>query len=148
MSKIIKPFSGVGEYNLLSTENEIVDILKKNNISFEKEVWHNEECTVKVPWTIINAGNSMMFFFAKDKLFKIYMESGFDGVLENGICIGTDIKTALEIDDTLQFDDWNEDWSSAEGYWIEDDIETNKIISITVFIKEVLDDDLFEEYKW
>ena len=29
-----------------------------------------------------------------------------------------------------------------------DDIETNKIISITVFIKEVLDDDLFEEYKW
>ena len=148
MSKIIKPFIGVDNYKLLSSEQDIVELLKTENVSFEKEIWSNEECTVKVPWTILRANNSMSFFFAKDKLFKIFMQNGFDGSLSNGITIGTNIEDAQQTDKSLHFDDWNEDWSSNEGYWLEDDIDTKNIISITIFIKELLDDDLFEKYEW
>ena len=148
MSKIIKPFIGVDNYKLLSSEQDIVELLKRENVSFEKEIWSNEECTVKVPWTILRANNSMSFFFAKDKLFKIFMQNGFDGSLSNGITIGTNIEDAQQTDKSLHFDDWNEDWSSNEGYWLEDDIDTKNIISITIFIKELLDDDLFEKYEW
>lgn len=148
MSKIIKPFIGVDNYKLLSSEKEITDILKNENISFEKEIWANEECTIQEPWTILRAENSMSFFFAKNKLFKIFMQSGFEGSLLNGISIGTSIENAQQTDKTLRFDDWNEDWFSDEGYWLEDDIDTKKIISITIFIKELLNDDLFDKYEW
>lgn len=148
MSKIIRPFIGVDNYKLLSTEKEIVNMLKTEKVSFEKEIWSNEECTVKEPWTVLRADNSMSFFFAKDKLFKIFMQTGFDGALPNGISIGTDIEDAQKTDKTLRFDDWNEDWASDEGYWLEDDIDTKNIISITIFIKELLDDDLFDKYEW
>lgn len=148
MSKIIKPFIGVDNYKLLSAEEDIINMLKTENISFDKETWSNDECTIKVPWTILRASNSMSFFFAKGKLFKIFMQTGFEGVLPNGISIGTDIGEAQKIDHTLHFDDWNEDWSSDEGYWLEDDIDTKTIISITIFIKELLDDDLFDKYEW
>lgn len=148
MSKIIRPFIGVDNYKLLSNEKEIVNMLKTEKVSFEKEIWSNEECTVKEPWTVLRADNSMSFFFAKDKLFKIFMQTGFDGALPNGISIGTDIEDAQKTDKTLRFDDWNEDWASDEGYWLEDDIDTKNIISITIFIKELLDDDLFDKYEW
>lgn len=148
MSKIIRPFIGVDNYKLLSNEKEIVNILKTEKVSFEKEIWSNDECTVKEPWTVLRADNSMSFFFAKDKLFKIFMQTGFDGALPSGISIGTDIEDAQKTDKTLRFDDWNEDWSSDEGYWLEDDIDTKNIISITIFIKELLDDDLFDKYEW
>ena len=76
------------------------------------------------------------------------MQTDFNGILANGIAMGMDIKQAQQIDRTLKFDDWNEDWSSTGGYWLEDDLETGKVISITIFIKELLDDDLFEKYEW
>lgn len=148
MSKIAIPFVGVNNYKLLSSEQEIVDILKTENVTFKIEIWTNDECSVQEPWTIIRADNSMSFFFAKNKLFKIFMQTDFDGCLSNGISIGTKIENALQIDNTLHFDDWNEDWCSAEGYWLEEDIITKEVVSITIFIKELLDDDLFDKYQW
>lgn len=148
MNKIIQPFTGVDNFTLLSSEKTVIGILGKNNISYVKEIWNNDECTVKVPWIIIRAENSMSFFFANDKLFKIHVSEGFVGSLPNGISIGTDIEDAKEIDPSLNYDDWNEDWSSDSGYWLEDSLDTNKVISITIFIKEILDDDLFEKYEW
>lgn len=148
MSKLIKPFIGVDNFNLLSSEKAITEILNNNKVSFSKEIWSNDECTVKVPWVIIRTENSMSFFFANDKLFKIYVSEGFVGSLLNGIEIGTSIEEAKKIDASLKYDDWNEDWSSDNGYWLEDSIENNNVISITIFIKELLDDDLFEKYEW
>lgn len=148
MSYFINPFIGVGQFTLLSSEREVKDILNQIDISFSEELWDNSECTVKVPWKIIRADNSMSFFFAKDKLFKIYMEEGFNGSLQNGIAIGTSMDEAKRIDSSLKFDEWNEDWSSEHGYWLEDSLDTNQVISITIFIQELLDDDLFEKYEW
>ena len=148
MGKIIRPFIGVGDFTLLSSEKTVTEILNKSDIPFVKEIWDNDECTVKVPWSIIRAANSMSFFFANDKLFKIYLCEGFAGSLSNGISIGTSIEDAKQIDPSLKFDDWNEDWSSDDGYWLEDSPDSDKVISITIFIKELLDDDLFEKYEW
>lgn len=55
---------------------------------------------------------------------------------------------ALKLDSTLKYDDWNEDFHSDKGYWIEDNLENNTVLSITIFIKEVLDEDLFYKYEW
>ncbi len=148
MNRTIQPFVGIGDFTLLSPEKAVIETLKKNHVPFTKEIWDNSECTVKVPWSIIRAEDSMSFFFANDKLFKIFVCDGFEGSLSNEISIGTNIEDAKTIDPTLKYDDWNEDWSSDCGYWLEDSPESNKVISITIFIKELLDDDLFEEYKW
>lgn len=148
MSYFINPFNGVGQFTLLSSEEEVKEILNKTGISFVEELWDNSECTVQVPWKIIRASNSMSFFFAKDKLFKIYMEEGFIGSLQNGISIGTYMDEARRLDSTLKYDEWNEDWSSENGYWLEDSLDTKQVISITIFIQELLDDDLFERYEW
>lgn len=148
MNKIIQPFIGFDNFTLLSSEKTVTEILIKNNISFAKEIWNNDECTVKVPWNIIRTKDSVSFFFANDKLFKIYFSEGFAGSLLNGISVGTNIEDAKKIDPSLKYDDWNEDWSSDDGYWLEESLDNSSIISITIFIKELLDEDLFEKYEW
>ena len=37
---------------------------------------------------------------------------------------------------------------SDNGYWLEDDLTNNTVLSISVFIKEVLDEDVFYRYEW
>ena len=56
------------------------------------------------------------------------------------------ISVAENPDATLKYDDWEEDWQSIDGYWIEDDPSDDTVMTITVFIKELLDDELFEQY--
>lgn len=144
----IQPFIGIGSYKLMSSMQDLKSILNDQGVSYTEENWPNDECTNSVPWNIIRTGTGLNFFFAKDKLFKIYVEDGFDGCLPNGIGIGTGMEEAQRIDPDLKYDDWEEDWESPEGYWLEDDLDTGKVMTITVFIKEVLDDELFERYNW
>jgi hypothetical protein len=63
--------------------------------------------------------------------------------LTNGIKIGTPIEDALLIDNTIKYDDWEEEYVSEKGYWL----ETEEVISIAIFIKEV-EDDVFYSYEW
>ena len=85
-------------------------------------------------------------------LFKDYknieFDEGYTGKLKNGIYIGMPIEEALSIDPTLAYNEEEEDYGSEEGYWMEDNLETEKVMSITIFIKELLDDDLFFTYEW
>ena len=148
MSFIIEPFIGTDDYKLMSSVSELTGRLKDQNISYTEEIWPNSECTNPVPWTIIRASNGMNFFFANDKMFKIYVEDGYEGKLPNGIGIGTEMKKAQEIDPELKYNDWEEDWESPEGYWLEDDLDTHKVMTITVFIKEILNDEVFDQYNW
>ena len=48
----------------------------------------------------------------------------------------------------MEYDDWNEIWSSNKGYRLVDTVESNKVIIFSIFIKEVLDDDAFYSYNW
>ena len=146
--KVLKPFIGFDEYKLLLSVEKIEKLLKLNNEEYLKEIWPNDELTNPVPWTVIKTTSGVSFFFANNKLFKIYVENNTEYALENGIQIGMDFEKAKQIDSQIKFDDWNEDWASPQGYWLEDSIETGNVVSITVFIKEVLNDDMFDKYEW
>ena len=81
-------------------------------------------------------------------MFKIYFENDFSERLENGISLGMNIKDAKLLDDSIEYDDWEEIYTSDLGYWLEDDVESGEIISITIFIKELENDDVFFRYEW
>ena len=148
MNKMIIPFKGVGRYQLYQTIEDIITMLKEDGDSFVKELRPNEDLTNPVPWTIIRTTSGMNMFFAKNKLFKIYVEGCFSGTLPNGIGIGMKMINVMEIDPNIKFDEWEEDWQSSDGYWIEDDPSNDTVMTITVFINELLDDELFEQYNW
>ncbi len=87
-------------------------------------------------------------FTVQNKLFEIWVEEKFSGKLPNGIKVGMSMKEACKIDSKLKFDDWEEDWRSPLGYWIAQKLDTKQIKVIAIFIKEILDYDLFEKYEW
>lgn len=144
----IRPFEGLDEIKLLSSLNDVKEYLKKNNVGFTIEYQSNKGCEPDVPWIILHVDNSISLIFAKDKLWQIYLEENYAGSLPNGIKIGMKMEEALKIDPSLKFDDWNEDFESANGYWIEDNLDDNTVLSISIFIKEVLDDEVFFKYEW
>ena len=91
----------------------------------------------------------MSLFFAKNgKLFKMIFWEGYQGSLPNGITLGESIDEAKAFDSSLSYDDWNEIYQSENGYWIEDDIDTKTVMSVSIFIKELLDDDSFDYCDW
>lgn len=144
----IVPFQGYGEFLLYQSINDAKSIIKKHGMKYTSEVWKNSECTNPVPWTMIRINHCIHLFFAKNKLFKIYLTSGCNAKLPNGISIGMKLDDALAIDPDLEYDDWEEDYQSPQGYWLEDDLDSGTVMSISIFIKEALDEDLFEQYNW
>ena len=148
LNEKIVPFIGVGDFKLYMTIEEAKSIIKKENAKFSMEIWDNKGCVPEVSWIIIRVENGINMFFAKNKLFKIYMENDFVGKLDNGICINMPMEKVLKIDPTLEFDDWNEIYQSKKGYWIEDNLENKTVLTISIFIPEVLDDDAFDSYEW
>ncbi len=145
----IKPFKGLDQISLYDSLNNVKSFLEENNISYNLEIWQAEEETIPNPWTVLFIEDCINLYFASnDKLFKIYCTKGFKGSLPNGISLNTSLKEAKEIDKSLKYNDDGEDYESLSGYWIEDDLDTGKLLSITVYIKEILDDELFDSLKW
>lgn len=144
----IIPFKGYGEFLLYQTIEDTKKVIKNNGMKFTTEVWKNNECTNPVPWTIITVDGCVHLFFAQNKLFKIYLCNGCDGILPNGIAIGMNFNEALKLDPEIEYDDWEEDYQSPKGYWLENDLDFGTVMSISIFIKEALDEDLFESYNW
>ena len=147
MRKLI-PFVGIDNYKLFQSVQEVKNELSANGETYKEEYLANNDLTNPIPWVVLKTDSNISFFFANDKLFKIYVEDDNDFALENGIQIGMSFDDAKRIDPELTYDDWNEDWNSPKGYWLEDDIDNKTVSSITIFIKEVLDDDVFDKYEW
>lgn len=145
--KII-PFCGIGNISFSMSYDDTKDYLKANGIKYTVDLWDNKGCDPEVPWKIIRIDNSISLFFAKDKMFKICLECNYSGLLENGIGIGMPIIKAQEIDSSLVYEEDEEYYSSELGYWLEDDVGSRNITSISIFIKEILDDDMFFSYQW
>ena len=144
----LTPFVGYGEFTLYQSVSEAKSIIKNSGMLFKTEVWSNSDLTVPMPWTIIRIEKQINLFFANDKLFKIYIENGCPAMLPNGIHLGMPIKQACEIDPELEWNDWEEDFQSPAGYWLEDELDNHTVMSISIFIREALDEDLFEKYQW
>lgn len=148
INKEITPFKDYDQFMLYQNIKDVRKIITNNGLDYISEIWDNKECTNPVPWTIIKIENKIHLFFANDKLFKIYLCNGCSGKLPNGISIGMKMEDALKLDNKLTYDDWNEIYQSPKGYWLEDDICNGTIISVCIFIKEILNEDLFDCYNW
>ncbi|MBO7393812.1 MAG: hypothetical protein J6U98_06385 [Abditibacteriota bacterium] len=142
------PYQGVDDITFDMSFNEVKNLLRGKGLKFRTEHWPNKGCAPEVAWDIIRLGDDISIFFAKNRMFKIYFENNFPGSLSNGISLGMTIEDAKAIDPTIKYDDWEETYISRSGYWLEDDVESGRIISITVFIKELEDDEVFFKYEW
>ncbi len=70
---IIVPFQGYGPFALYQGIKAAEETLKRCEMQYSIEIWDNAQCTNPVPWTILTAQDRMQLFFAKDKLFEIYL---------------------------------------------------------------------------
>lgn len=148
MKDVLIPFVGYGEFKLYQTLLDAKTIIKANDLKYTTEVWSNSDLTNPMPWTIIRIEKQINLYFANGKLFKIHVENSCPASLPNGICLGMSMKTAMTVDPRLEWDDWEEDFQSPMGYWLEDELNNGTVMSISIFIKEALDEELFEKYNW
>ena len=144
----IKTYYGTEYISLNKTYDEILALLNNNNVSFQVEIYNNKGGSHDDEWKVIRIEGDIDAYFVRNKMFKVDFGKLYKGKLENGIFIGMPMEEALLIDQSLKYDEWEENFSSEQGYWIEDDLESNTVTHITVFIKEVLDDNLFYTYEW
>ena len=144
----IIPYVGFGGIKLLQDRRDVEEILKNNNLNFQIEHISNMECSVKVPWIILNIGESIKLYFAKNKLWKMVFCKGYLGALPNGIKTGMKMNDALQIDTKLEFEDFEEIYISQNGYWLEDNLLDGCVDCISIFIKEAVDDSVFYQYRW
>lgn len=143
------PFEGTKSFRLYENIDVVKKVLENENVSYTIELWESDYETVPNPWKVIVVENVVSLFFAKnDKLFKIIAWENYAGALPNGISTGMSMEEAKMKDNSLKYDDWNEDYSSQDGYWLEDNVDTNDVLSISIFIKEVLDEENFDYCNW
>lgn len=143
----ISPYKWTDTIKLGMTLSEVRDYLKQNKIPFNQTMDSNKDCTPPIPWVYITIESSISMSFVKDVLFEISFEGKYEGRLPNGAGVGTDMKELEVLDSTLEYDDDDELFTSKDGYWVVDDIDTGKVKTITVFLEEVNSEDFFE-YEW
>ena len=147
MNDIIKPYIGTEVFKLGANIDDIKFYLKQNRISFVQNIEPNKGCVPEEPWTFFEIDRNIKLCFVKKVLFEIVFENKYFGRLENGITIGIPFSQAMQIDETLEYNDDDEDYISQHGYWLEDDLENGNVSSITVFLPDVNEDDFFT-YEW
>ena len=144
----IKPYYGIDNISLDKSYDEVKQFLKNNNYKYHVDTYPNKGCIPEVAWKVIRIEGGINVYFALDKMFKIDFTDNYKGKLFNGLFIGMPMAEAVVTDSTLKYNDEEEDYASVEGYWVEDNLYTNKVMCITVFIKELLDEEVFFTYNW
>ena len=147
-SDSIIPYTGIDSFRFGESIEEIRKELKDNKITFNQSVDPHKGSTPEISWTFIEIGKSITLCFVKEILFEIVLENAFEGELPNGIKVGMNMDEVKQIDDTLQYNDDDEDYISKMGYWIEDDLDTKKVTAITVYVREAEDSESFFKYEW
>ena len=97
--------------------------------------------TEYTPISVIGSGGNI------NKLFRITTLDNYQGKLFEKIGVGTTEKELLEVEPSFVYDDFEEVWESEKGIFIEMDAETNTVRWISVYIRE-LDDENFENANW
>ena len=138
ISAPIVPFEGFGEIKLYSTRNELRELLEKEDV--ESEIINND-------WIRYDILNSVELFFHL-KNIKLFRITTLDNCkLFEKIGVGTTEKELLEVEPSFAYDDFEEVWESEKGVFIEMDAETNVVRWISVYIRE-LDNEDFENANW
>ena len=140
ISAPIVPFEGFGEIKLYRTRDELHELLEGEDV--EAEIINND-------WIRYDIQNSVELFFhlKNNKLFRITTLDNYQGKLFEKIGVGTTEKELLEVESSFVYDDFEEVWVSEKGIFIEMDAETNTVRWISVYIRE-LDDENFENANW
>jgi hypothetical protein len=140
ISAPIVPFEGFGEIKLYSTRNELRELLEKEDV--ESEIINSD-------WIRYDILNSVELFFhlKNNKLFRITTLDNYRGKLFEKIGVGTTEKELLEVEPSFAYDDFEEVWESEKGVFIEMDAETNVVRWISVYVRE-LDNEDFENTNW
>lgn len=136
----IVPFKGFGKIKLYSTRNQVQELLEGKAV--KSEIINND-------WIRYDIQNSIELFFhlKNNKLFRITTLDNYKGKLFGKIGVGTTEKELLEAESSFVYDDFEEVWESKKGVFVEMDAETNTVRWISVYIKE-LNDENFEEANW
>ena len=143
------PFEGTKTFKLYQNIESVKSILDENRINYSIELWDSSYETVPNPWKVIVIDNVLSLFFAKnDKLFKITAWPGYEGTLLNGVRTGISMEEAKSLDKTIEYDEWEEVYLSKEEYWLEDELDSKTVLSISVYIRELLDDNNFDYCEW
>ncbi|GEN35881.1 hypothetical protein [Aneurinibacillus danicus] len=127
----IKLYSHISEfYGILEQSKEAPKLLGKFLIRYEikdsVDLWFN----------IING-----------KLFKITALKNYKGKLFGELCIGMHIDEVLEREPSFIYDDFEEVYCSPKGIYIETDPVEHTVLWISVYIKEIDNED-FERGNW
>ena len=140
ISAPIVPFEGFGEIKLYRTRDELHELLEGEAV--EAEIINND-------WIRYDIQNSVELFFhlKNNKLFRITTLDNYQGKLFEKIGVGTTEKELLEVEPSFVYDDFEEVWESEKGIFIEMDAETNTVRWISVYVRE-LDDENFENANW
>lgn len=140
ISAPIVPFEGFGEIKLYRTRDELHELLEGEDV--EAEIINND-------WIRYDIQNSVELFFhlKSNKLFRITTLDNYQGKLFEKIGVGTTEKELLEVESSFVYDNFEEVWESEKGIFIEMDAETNTVRWISVYIRE-LDDENFENANW
>lgn len=136
----IVPFRGFGEIKLYSTRNELKELLNEKGV---------ESKIINDNWIRYDIQNAIELFFhlKNNKLFRITTLDNYQGKVCGKIGVGMREEEMLEIEPTFIYDNFEEVWESPKGIFIETDAETNKVRWISVYIREIDDED-FEEANW
>jgi len=149
MNDNIIPYEGIGEIKLGMRLDDIREYLKSNQIKFDQWIESNEGYEPEIPWVNIRIKNSITLTFVKNILFEILLQNEYKGALPNGTQIDMEMNEVEQIEPSLKYDDDDEIFVSDNGYWIGDEIESGKVVSITIFLPDVeLEDDEFWKYEW
>lgn len=89
----------------------------------------------------------LWFNLFNGKLFKITALKGYTGKLFEKISIGMPIEDVLKIEPDFEYDEFEEVYCSPKGVYIETDPAENTVLWISVYIKEIDNQD-FETGNW
>lgn len=95
----------------------------------------------------INNLVEIWFNVLNGKLFKITALSNYTGKLFEKISIGMPIDDVLKIEPSFEYDEFEEVYCSSKGIYIETDPVEHTVLWISVYTKEVDDQD-FEKGNW
>ncbi len=136
----IIPYVGMAGIKLYSTIDEIKKLLSLKKVT--KVILNNT-------WIRYDIDDTIELFFHKinRKLFRITTLENYKGKLFDKIAVGTNAAVLLEPEFSFWYDEFEEVYESDKGVFIETDAQSNTVKWISVYIKE-LDDDNFENAKW
>ncbi|SFF49557.1 hypothetical protein SAMN04487969_1564 [Paenibacillus algorifonticola] len=89
----------------------------------------------------------LWFNLFNGKLFKITALREYTGKLFNEIQIGMSIDEVLAIEPSFEYDDFEEVYCSPKGIYIETDPVENTVLWISVYVKEIDNED-FDKGNW